>query len=196
MNSPAENLESIADWRQWYFVGVARDTPETVSLSAEQLQALFGLVSITSALSCGAALDPRFIINQKGTTVWILLFLLPLYNDKSALAAVANGQSSVFVPEETVRDAFAGHINWPAEILARHPIALENGHLFVIPFLTHKDQPQPTPLERSLRSPDGALEILSCMQLDDSNPEAMMQHLAEVREIIRRSGEAPLESQA
>lgn len=196
MNSSPANLESLSEWRQWYFVGFSRDNPKTVSLSAEQLQALFGLVGIESALSCGAALDPRLIINQKGTTVWILLFLMPLYNDKSALAAVASGQSSVFVPEESVRDAFASHINWPAEILARHPIELENGHLFVIPFLTHKDQTQPTPLERSLRSPDGALEILSCMQLDDSNPEAMMQHLAEVRAIISRGSEAPSESQA
>lgn len=196
MNSSTANLESLGEWRQWYFVGLSRENPKTVNLGAEQLQALFGLVSIESALSCGAALDPRLIINQKGTTVWILLFLLPLYNDTSALAAVASGQSSVFIPEETVREAFASHINWPAEILARHPIELESGHLFVIPFLTHKDQPQPTPLERSVRSPDGTLEILSCMQLDDSNPEAMMQHLSGVRDIISRGSEAPVESQA
>jgi len=180
VKTDGSNFESFSSWRQWYFIGISRDEPASLTLDQEQLQSLFSVINSAAVLSSGSPIDPRVIINHKGTTVWTVLFVLPLMNDKAGLEAVANGNCSLQIPPSTIRGAFGGHVNWPDSILKRYPIGLNSGHLFVLPFLRHKDLAAPIPLSRSVKTPDGKIEILMVKEFDDVNPESMMRSIYEI----------------
>lgn len=181
-----DDFKKVSTWRQYYFVGLAPARPEAVNISPEQLRALLSTVGADAALATGAALDPRLIINQKGTTAWILLFFLPFYNDQEGLENAARGRASLFIPPDAVRSAFNGHVNWPASVLERFPVDLPSSQLFVLPFLRHASLAAPSPLPQSLRSPDGEVEILAVEEFRDSDPADLMRRLSWWRERVQR----------
>ena len=180
MKMDGSNFESYSSWRQWFFIGISKDEPASLTLDQGQLQSLFSITNSAAVLSSGAPIDPRVVINQKGTTVWTLLFVLTLMNDKAGLEAVANSKCSLQIPPSSIRDVFSGHVNWPDSILKRYPIRLKSGHFFILPFLRHKDLTAPVPLSRSVKTPDGEIEILVVEEFDDEDPEGLMRSIHEI----------------
>ncbi len=187
MDQNALNYESFSAWRQFYFIGISRNEPSSVSLYQDQLQALFEVANAPAVISCSALLDPRLIINQKGSTVWTALFVMPYMNDRLALEATARGKSSLQISPVSMRSAFGGHVNWPEPILTKHPIELKSGYLFILPFLMYRELPAPTAFSRSVKTPDGSVEVLRFEEFDDSNPEGMMKLLSEMCVAANRS---------
>jgi hypothetical protein len=181
-------FESFSEWRQWYFFGVSSQSAASLSLNQKQLQALFSVVSLQSVITTEALIDPKLIINEKGTTVWLLLFSLLYYNDKPGLAAVATDTSFVAIPPATIRQTFANHCNWPSALLDKFPIDLKAGSYFLLPFLLHKTQSLPVAMTQTLKSPDGELEILGCSEFDDENPALLLQELSEIRDVVKVQG--------
>lgn len=186
MADDVNDFKKVSTWRQYYFIGMARARPDAVNVSPEQLRALLSMVGADAALATGAALAPRLIINQKGTTAWILLFFLPFYNDPEGLKNAARGSASLFIPAEAVRSAFHQHVNWPASVLQQFPVDLPSSHLFVLPFLRHASLAAPSPLPQSLRSPDGELEILAVEEFQESDPVDLMRRLSWWRDRLQR----------
>jgi hypothetical protein len=184
------NFESFSSWRQWFFIGVSIDEPASLTLDQGQLQSLFSVTNSAAVLSSGAPIDPRFIINQKGATVWTLLFVLTLMNDKAGLEAVANGKCGLQIPPSSIRDVFRDHVNWPDSILKRYPVGLKSGHFFILPFLRHKDLTAPIPLSRSVKTPGGEIEILVIKEFDDADPESLMRSIHEICSAINTSVES------
>ena len=162
---------SASEWRHLYFTGISRVPPQDISLSIEQMQALLSMVNAPAAISCPRAIDPQYLINEKGTTPWLALYALLATRDPQALTAVAEGQSAIQVPAEFLAGTFHSHVNWPAEMLARYDLNLDGFYLFAIPFLLHRDAPAVTDLSQSAKSPDGQLEIFNIQEFRDEFPE-------------------------
>jgi hypothetical protein len=170
----------LTNWRLWYFHGVSQQAPATLDFGQAQLQSLFSMVGVRCTITTGAVLDPRLIMNAKGTTAWVLLYSLLFFNDKAALAAVAADAAFVAIPAAKVHAAFQSHVNWPVALLERFPLHLQQGTRFVLPFLMHRSQGSPTAMRQSLKTPDGQLEIFGCSEFDDTNPVLLLQTLASV----------------
>jgi hypothetical protein len=170
----ATSCEKAEDWKHFYFWGISANKPSALSFPVEQLQALLGAVKADCAITSLAALDPRHLINHKGTTAWILLFVHALMNDKEGLAAVANGRSGLFTSAATVHGAFGSHVNWPESLLRKYEFDFGERWPFVIPFIRHREASAPMQMVQSLRSPDGALEVMGVAEFSEQEPEALL----------------------
>lgn len=168
------SYEQIDDWKLYYFWGLSSTKPSALTLQQQQMQALLSAVGADCALSSLGALEPRYLINHKGTTVWILLLLYALMNEKEALSAVANGTSSLFMQAARVHGAFGTHVNWPDHLLQQYCADFGGHWPFVIPFVRHQAASAPMQLAQSLRSPDGVMEIMGVAEFSDQQPEALL----------------------
>lgn len=178
---PAASAEAILDWRQYYFVGVSEDLPSSIELGPGQIAALLSNVGAEASLACGTPLDPKVVINAKGTSVWALLFLIPFSDNKASLVDASQGKCCVCAPPSAVRRNYDSYINWPASLLTRYPLEIQDRHLFVLPFLRHKQLPAPRPMRQWLKTPDGKMAIINCYELNDLDPEGLLRNLSAVR---------------
>jgi hypothetical protein len=168
------SYDQAEDWKQYYFWGVSKTAPSALSLEIGQMQALLGTVRAECAIVSLAALEPKHLINHKGTTAWILLFVYALMNEKEALRAVAEGSQALFMERSRVHGAFGAHVNWPASLLEKYHADFGDHWPFVIPFARHRESPAPMQLTQSLRSPSGAMEIMGVAEFSDTQPEALL----------------------
>ena len=173
------SYEKAEDWKHYYFWGISAKRPAKLYISAEQVRALLSAIQADCAIASLAALEPKHLINHKGTTVWILLFVYALMNDKEGLAAVSAGTSSLFLPANIVHGAFTSQVNWPAQLLDRYSFDFGDHWAFVIPFVRHRESPEPVQTSQSLRSPDGAMEIMGIAELNEQRPEALLDQFHE-----------------
>lgn|GEM_PF-2191594 len=169
-----ESSERFEDWKFYYFWGVSATKPSALSFQEQQVQALLSAVGADCAVASLAAVEPKYLINHKGTTVWILLLISALMNDKEGLSAVANGTSSLFMPAPIVHGAFSTHVNWPARLLEQYGADFGDHWPFVIPFVRHHAAGAPQELAQSLRSPDGVTEIMGVAEFSEHRPEALL----------------------
>jgi hypothetical protein len=168
------SYEQVDDWKQYYFWGLSDKAPSELSFSVEQMQALLGMVKGECAVASLAALDPKHLINHKGTTTWILLVVFALMNHREELAAVANGTAGLFLSANIVHDAYGSHVNWPERLLQAYSVDFGDRRPLVIPFVRHRDASAPAQLTQSLRSPDGAIEIMGVAEFSEQQPEALL----------------------
>ena len=176
------SYEKAEDWKHYYFWGISATRPAELQFSAEQIQALLSAVRADCSIASLAALEPKHVINHKGTTAWILLYVYALVNDKEGLAAVSAGTSSLFLPADIVHGSFTSHVNWPAQLLDSYGFDFGEHWAFVIPFVRHRESPEPVQMSQSLRSPDGAMEIMGIAQLNEQKPEALLAQFHEFYE--------------
>ena len=127
------SCEQIDDWKFYYFWGISSTRPSALAFQAQQVQALLAAVGAECAVSSLAALEPRRLINHKGTTVWILLLLYALMNEKESMSAVANGRASLFMEAARVHGAFGTHVNWPERLLQQYGADFGDHWRFVLP---------------------------------------------------------------
>jgi hypothetical protein len=179
------NHESATSWRHLYLVGVSRTAPHDLALTGEELETLFTAIGTRPVVGTGAAFDPRLLINDRGISVWGVLYVALRVTDPEALRGVAEGRCAVHVPPEAIRPAFSHHVQWPAEVLARHDLRLPGLGLFVLPFVQFAGQPAPAPLAHSLRLRGGEVELMALREFDEEHPEQLLAELAGVRDFIR-----------
>jgi hypothetical protein len=176
-------FESLEAWSQWCFVGFASaPAAEMADFGQEQVQSLLGIVGAEKVVGSVSPLDPRHLINQKGVTAWQVIFTVARFKDLEGLGAVSQGRAMLLLPGTFLRPAFTSHVNWPPELLGRYRLEPRGLHPFVVPFVVHESAPNPRQLERSLGSPDGALEIWSVVEFRESHPEAL---LAEIQRLAQ-----------
>ena len=176
--------EAPSAWKQMFFVGISRQEPNEINLADNELKALFSTIGAPHVIGTGAALSPMHLINQKGTTAWILLFMLPFVKDKAALQAVAEEKCSIFLPSPSIRGAFGIHNNWPEDLLERYDTRMDGLHFFILPFLSYKHSKTPEQMPQSLKSHDDGLEILCIGEFDEGKPEALLMDLCEMKKAL------------
>jgi hypothetical protein len=78
------------------------------------------------------------------------------------------------IPADAVRGAFSSHVNWPVRLLQKYSFDFGDHRPFVLPFVRHRDAPEPVQMAQSLRSPDGAIEIMGVAEFSEQQPEALL----------------------
>ena len=74
-----------------YFVAITEKKPSEVDLSQQQIAGLLSMVNVNSGISTGAAIDLKFLINAKGTTVWLAMYALAASSSAEALQSSRAG---------------------------------------------------------------------------------------------------------
>jgi hypothetical protein len=169
-----ENFDQAVAWNHFYLWGVTSKLPAEIELQTQQLQALLGAIGAEASISSLAALEPRYLINPKGTTPWTMLFVYAFMNDKDALAAVAQGKAAVCMPAQGMLATFNSHVAWPQSVLDKYPFDFGKHTAFIIPFIRFGTAPVPRPLPQSLKSPDGSIEIMGVAEFNEQRPEALL----------------------
>jgi len=169
-----ENFDKATAWNHFYLWGISSKPVAEVEFRPEQLKALLGMVGVDAAVVSLAAFEPRYLINQKGTTAWMLLFIFALMNDREGLEAVANGKAAIYMPAKRLQQDFNSHVAWPAPLLEKFPFSFGESSPFVIPFVRFGGAGAPRPMPQSLKSPDGAIEIMGVEEFDERRPDALL----------------------
>ncbi|WP_370980433.1 hypothetical protein [Agaribacterium sp. ZY112] len=172
---------SATEWRHMYFIGISKEDPNDIDLSEGQIQDLLSMVNVGPAISNGAAIQPKYLINSKGTTPWLAMFALVSAKQASALTIIAEGKSRVHVPTKFISDNFNSHNNWPTDIFSKYDTHLDGYNTFIIPFLIHSSANAVSHLSQSMKAPDGSLEIFNVNEFSEESPEDL---LIEVSELV------------
>jgi hypothetical protein len=181
--------DSADEWSYWCFIGFAPVSANEIDdFRPELVQSLFSMVEAQAVVGTVSPLDPRYLINHKGVTAWHALYVLALINDREGLEAVSEGRAMLLVPGY-LRTNYSSHVNWPEQLLNRFRLEPRGSHPFVLPFILHNSAPRPQQLQRSLRAPDGALEIWGVAEFDVSEPAKLLWEVQRLAEHIDRERE-------
>ena len=177
MNDKTEKLGmSATEWKHMYFAGISKLPVNQINLNEAQMSGILSMINLNAVISSGTAIEPQYLINQKGTTPWLAMY---------ALVQVNNGKSRIHVPSKFIHGAFGEHINWPKEMLAKYDLTLGEYQTFAIPFLVHKDVTEIGSLTQSMKAPDGSLEIFGVHELVEGNPEGLLKEFADLASFIK-----------
>jgi len=178
---------SATEWRQMYFIGISKGSPNEIDLSEGQIKGLLSMVNVGPAISNGAAIKPENLINSKGTTPWLAMFALVHAKQPSALPIIAEGKSRIHIPAQFINDIFNSHNNWPPEMLAKYDLKVKGYNTFVIPFLIHSSANPVGNLSQSMKAPDGSLEIFNVNEFSDTLPEGLLVQISDIVEFIKEN---------
>ncbi|MCE2572355.1 hypothetical protein [Motilimonas eburnea] len=176
---------SATEWRHMYFAGITKQSVNQIDLTQAQMSGLLSMVNLNAVISSGTAVEPQYLINQKGTTPWLAMYALVNVNDPTALNLVANGKSRIHVPSTFIQGAFGEHINWPVEMLNQYDLSLGEYRMFAIPFLVHQGVGEIGNLAQSMKAPDGSLELFGVYEWTDTDPEGLLKDFAELASFIK-----------
>lgn len=178
---------SATEWRQMYFIGISKNNLKEIDLSEGQIKGLLSMVSVGPAISNGAAVDPKFLINSKGTTPWLAMFALIYSKQPSALSVIAEGKSRIHVPTKFVSNVFNNHNNWPSEVFEKYDMTLDGYNIFIIPFLIHSSANPVSNLSQSMKAPDGSLEIFNVNEFSSESPEELLVQVSGLVKFIKEN---------
>lgn len=178
---------SATEWRHMYFAGISRRPINEINLSEGQMSGLLSMAGAAAVISSGAAIEPQYLINEKGTTPWLAMYALVQASDPEALSLIANGKSRIHVPSEFIHGAFGTHINWPKEILEKYDVTLGACRAFAIPFLVHNSLTQVGGLSQSMKAPDGSLEIFGVYEFSEDKPEGLLKDFSDLASFIKEN---------
>ncbi len=173
---------SATEWKHMYFFGITKQNQNEIDLSQENIGALLSMVNVYSGISTGAAIDPKFLINAKGTTVWLAMYAFLTVSNPEALSEAKKEDALLYLPSDFLNNTFNAHNNWPPELLSAFDLNLKNYNLFAIPFLVPRSERAIKNLPQSLKAPDGSLEVFGVQEFDEAAPEKL---LAEFDSIIK-----------
>lgn len=177
---------SAKKWKHMYFVAITKHNPSEISLSQQQIGGLLSLMNVSSAISTGAVVEPQYLINQKGITVWLMMYTLLAATHEESLTALESEGGLLHLPSSLIQDIFGTHIHWPEEILSAHPFNLPGYCLVLIPFLVPATVTHMKNLPHSLKAPDGSLEIFLFSEFDEHNPEALLVECESIVDFIQK----------
>ncbi|MET0397948.1 MAG: hypothetical protein ABW277_14135 [Longimicrobiaceae bacterium] len=183
---------AILDWDPWYFFGYSDKQPSKIELHPEEVGFFFSAAGIDSGLSWLAPIDPRHLMNSKGTTAWHALFVYALWKDEDeallghgeALLAAFEGRTLALAPAASLRSSFSSHVNWPEQMLRKYDLGLDIGFPFVVPFLVPVPAPKPRSLNAPLRSPGGDMVVHGVERFDEDHPEHLLATFQELKRAI------------
>lgn len=176
------------DWRFMYFSGFTKAPVKEIDLSSSLVKSLLSKVGVGAAISTGAAVEPRYIINSKGMPVWLALLAGTYISQPDALEKIHAGKMGITMPASYLNEVYGEHVNWPKPMIMKYDLSLGEHNLFIIPFLIPKDGSKLTQLSRSMQAPDGSFEIIALHEFHDSHPEAMLVQLAGLTKYIKENG--------
>jgi hypothetical protein len=167
-------VESAESWRHLYFYGLARTDPSNIQLDTKSLMGLFSATGVRPAIASLALIDPKYLINSKGLTAWLFLFVKARVPDSDTLKYVAAGKGFSFVPADEMRAVFGSHVNWPKDLLERYPFDFSSRQPFVLPFILPRSASMPPALAQSLVSPDGNFEVFGVAEFEVERAEQLL----------------------
>ena len=186
-NVEAERRQSAQNWKHMYFSGFSKSPAKEIDLNQNLVQGLLSMVGAGPAISTGAAVEPKYIINKKGLTVWLALHAVVYAQKPDALEKIYAGEAALNIPSGYLNGIFGEHINWPEPMLAKYDLSIGEDNLFIIPFVIPNDGKELSKLSQSMKAPDGSLEIMGLHEFQESNPEAMLVELAGIAKHIREN---------
>ena len=186
MNHNAPEV-SATDWDQLYFYGLTKFLLNDVGLNQNMAQALIRMVGVNASVSTGALIDPRYMLNQKGTTPWMAMYALLTIKQPELLTDVHKGTAAAFVPNDAIGSIFVNHINWPTELLSQYNIDLDGFNVFILPFMVPKGSQYNLSFSQSMKAPDNSLEIFGVNKFDENEPENLLCNIQSTLEFIKQS---------
>ena len=170
----AKNFASAAAWKWMYFVAVTNKKPSDIDLSQELMSGLLSSVNARSAIYTGAAIEPQYLINAKGTTAWIAMFASIAMTNKSLLTSLGKGPGYAWIAPAWMNQAFGNHVNWPQKMLRSHDLELKGYKMVAIPFVVPDNGVPLKNMVQSAKAPDGSVEVFGFHEFDESNPEGLL----------------------
>jgi hypothetical protein len=167
-------IDSAAGWRHVYLYGLAKTDPANIQLDSKSLIELFSSTGVSPAIASLALIDPKLVINSKGLTAWLFLFVKARVSDSGTLEYVAAGRGFSFVPAEEVRGVFGSHVNWPKDLLESYSFKFPSKRPFVLPFILPRYASMPPELSQSLVSSDGNFEVFGVAEFEEQRPEKLL----------------------
>ena len=67
---------SATQWKHMYFAGISKQPINQINLSEAQTGGLLSMINLQAVISSGTAIEPEYLINQKGTTAWLAMYAL------------------------------------------------------------------------------------------------------------------------
>jgi hypothetical protein len=181
------NFSSATAWRGMYFIAVTRKKPSEIDLSQELMSGLLSSINARSAIYTGAAIEPQYLINAKGTTVWIGMWAFITSANPALLKSLGKGPGLAWVTPAWMNKAFGNHINWPEKMLRSHNLDLKGYKLVAIPFLIPKNETGLKNMTQSVKAPDGSVEVFGNHEFDENNPEALLVEHEMVARFIKKA---------
>lgn len=178
---------SIENWNFYYFIFISKKPRAEFALETNSLGALLQSVGVGAAIATTAVMHPAHLINHKGVTPWIALFVAIKMNNSSDLDAAESGKALLIHPSHFVNSTFESHVNWPKEMIEKYDLDPSPKYLLLLPFLVHKDTAQPQRMTQILNSPDGQLSVYGFREFDDNNPEKLLAECAEMVEFHKNN---------
>lgn len=175
------------EWEHLYFYGLTKFPINEVGLKQNMAQGLIGMVGVKAAVSTGALIDPRYMLNKKGLTPWLAMHVLLTTKQPALITDVSKGTAAAFVPNDAIEQIFVNHINWPKELLSNYNIEIEGHNVFILPFLVSKGTTYNLNFPQSMKAPDGSLEIFGVGKFDENQPEKLLANIQGTLEFIRES---------
>ncbi len=187
MNEDLKDV-SATNWKHLYFYGITKKPVREISLNQQMVQSLIGMVGIQASVNTGAAIDPKYMFNEKGVTPWLAMYTVLYAKKPELLTDVASGNGLAFVPNEFLEKIFVSHNNWPQELFGKYDIKFEGFNVFILPFMVHKNTKFDLNLQQSMKAPDGSLEIFGVSEFNESNPEGLLSEIEATIKFIKENG--------
>jgi hypothetical protein len=166
---------SATDWKHYYFLGITNRRPNELKLTQAQVRGLLSMLNVNAGIATDFTIDPQYLINAKGTTVWLALYALLAVNYPNDLEAARKNETLLFLPQASISGSF-NHNHWPAELNKRFSFNLSGQYLFVLPFLLSTSAPLPARMSQSLSAPDGSLEMFGIHVFDENQPQLLLKN--------------------
>ena len=173
-HSQPTNFSSATAWRHMYFIAVTTKKPSEIDLSQELMSGLLSSINARSAIYTGAAIEPQYLINAKGTTAWIGMWAFIARANPELLKSLGQGSGLAWVTPAWMNKAFGNHINWPEKMLRSHNLDVKDYKLVAIPFSLPKNEIALKNMTQSVKAPDGSVEVFGFHEFDETNPEALL----------------------
>jgi hypothetical protein len=165
---------SARDWKHMYFLAITKKKPSEINLSQELMSRLLSMINVHSGISTGAAIEPKFLMNAKGTTVWLAMYALIASSNPESLKSLSADEGLLYIPSTFLNGAFGVHINWPEKMLQSHNLTLKDYNLIVIPFIVSNSVTNMKNMSQSLKAPDGSLQVFGFHEFNENSPEALL----------------------
>jgi hypothetical protein len=173
-HSQPTDFSSATAWREMYFIAITRKKPSEIDLSQELMSGLLSSINARSVIYTGAAIEPQYLINAKGTTAWIGMWAFMRSANPALLTSLGMGPGFAWVNPAFMNKAFGNHVNWPEKMLRSHDLDVKGYKLVAIPFLLPKNATALKNMTQSVKAPDGSVEVFGFHEFDETNPEALL----------------------
>jgi hypothetical protein len=185
-HSQPTSFASATAWRHMYFIAITRKKPSEIDSSQELMSGLLSSINAGSAIYTGAAIEPQYLMNAKGTTAWIGMWAFIRSANPDLLTSLGSGPGLAWVTPAWMNKAFGTHVNWPEKMLRSHDLALKGYKLVTIPFLVPKNGTALKNMAQSAKAPDGSMEVFGFHEFDENKPEALLVAHEQVLNFIKK----------